>query len=302
MLAFKGIDPALTFKHHANCVESLVIRAPLRGRGSAQSAGLSKELNDHHLGVLIDHIGCSSFFEQLRAWFKRSYHVDHIGLFQLNESSISAIAGISSEGGGLAAERVNRYTTSGLWQFDPSIQHIRQGLKAQGQQHVRVNLNGLSKIFRETLYKGLGDKIVLSGVRKSAAYSLSLFRDDSRDPFERDSIEGLMHLSEHLISVVAKHCEVRKSRADYALQASVEEIYACIQKDDRLTTRELEVCARIIHGMSCIGIALDLKVGEETVKTYKNRAYQKLGIGSQRELLTWYLSLWNPFDPSTGIL
>jgi DNA-binding CsgD family transcriptional regulator len=48
--------------------------------------------------------------------------------------------------------------------------------------------------------------------------------------------------------------------------------------------------------MSHLGIALDLNVGEETVKTYKNRAYQKLGIGSQRELLMWYLSLWNPFD------
>jgi DNA-binding CsgD family transcriptional regulator len=60
-----------------------------------------------------------------------------------------------------------------------------------------------------------------------------------------------------------------------------------------LPRREAEVCARILYGMSSVGIALDLSVSEETVKTYRKRAYQRLNIGSERELLTWYLARWS---------
>ena len=37
--------------------------------------------------------------------------------------------------------------------------------------------------------------------------------------------------------------------------------------------------------------ALDLEVGEETVATYRKRAYQRLGIGSRHELFQLYLAL-----------
>ncbi|MAL00812.1 MAG: hypothetical protein CL536_01480 [Alcaligenaceae bacterium] len=296
MAALRSVDTSSSFTHNVNCVERLALRSPRGRRSSLPSVNRTSDINNQPWGGLIDSIGSGDFFNQLRAWLKLSCQVDHIGLFQLHESSISVIACISPEGSGLATERIGRYTSSGLWRFDPSIHHIRQGLKTQGQQHVRVNLDGLSKVFRETLYRGLGDKVVLSGVRNSGAYSLSLFRDDSQNRFAREDIESLMHLSEPLISAVAKHCELRNCQAHRALRAPIAEIYACIQTEHRLTSRELEVCARIIYGMSHLGIALDLNVGEETVKTYKNRAYQKLGIGSQRELLMWYLSLWNPFD------
>ena len=53
------------------------------------------------------------------------------------------------------------------------------------------------------------------------------------------------------------------------------------------------MCARILYGLSSVGIALDLTVSEETVKTYRKRAYQRLAIGSERELLTWYLAHWS---------
>src|SRR5690606_16731246 len=61
----------------------------------------------------------------------------------------------------------------------------------------------------------------------------------------------------------------------------------------RFPKREVEVCARILHGMSSIGIALDLGVSEETVRTYRKRSYQRLQIASERELLVWYLDLWS---------
>jgi DNA-binding CsgD family transcriptional regulator len=54
----------------------------------------------------------------------------------------------------------------------------------------------------------------------------------------------------------------------------------------------VEVCARIIYGLYAKGIALDLDIGEETVATHRKRAYQKLLIATQRELLLWYIEQW----------
>lgn len=57
-----------------------------------------------------------------------------------------------------------------------------------------------------------------------------------------------------------------------------------VQPFDRLTAREREVCERIVLGYTSVGIGLDLDIGLSSVLTYRKRAYDKLGIGSQNEL------------------
>jgi len=73
---------------------------------------------------------------------------------------------------------------------------------------------------------------------------------------------------------------------------NLEEIEHCLRAMSALPRREAEVSARILYGLSTPGIALDLAVGEESVKTYRKRTYLRLQIGSERELLHWYLRLW----------
>ena len=51
-----------------------------------------------------------------------------------------------------------------------------------------------------------------------------------------------------------------------------------------LTDRELDVCARLLQGMTQEGIAADLGLGLPTVKTYRNRAFARLGIHFRNEL------------------
>jgi DNA-binding NarL/FixJ family response regulator len=59
-----------------------------------------------------------------------------------------------------------------------------------------------------------------------------------------------------------------------------------------LSSREAEVCARIVFGLSVIGIASDLNIEESTVVSYRRRAYDRLGIATYRELLGLYLETW----------
>ena len=56
------------------------------------------------------------------------------------------------------------------------------------------------------------------------------------------------------------------------------------QVDKHLTPRELDVCARLLVGMTQDGIASDLSLSVPTVKTYRNRAFSRLGIHFRNEL------------------
>jgi len=52
-----------------------------------------------------------------------------------------------------------------------------------------------------------------------------------------------------------------------------------------LSRRELEVCTHIARGLSSEGIALELGISVNTVLTYRKRAYARLNISTQNELL-----------------
>ena len=51
-----------------------------------------------------------------------------------------------------------------------------------------------------------------------------------------------------------------------------------------LTTRERQVCARAVLGLSVEATARELGIGKTSVLTYRQRAYQRLGVTSPFEL------------------
>ena len=57
-----------------------------------------------------------------------------------------------------------------------------------------------------------------------------------------------------------------------------------------LPARELDVCVSIVNGVTSEGIALALNVSIDTVFTYRKRAYARLGISSQNELVKLVLN------------
>ena len=57
-----------------------------------------------------------------------------------------------------------------------------------------------------------------------------------------------------------------------------------------LSSREVAVCTRLLMGYSNEAIALDLNVSFHSVRTYRRRAYLKLGVTSQNELFSLVLA------------
>ncbi len=62
-------------------------------------------------------------------------------------------------------------------------------------------------------------------------------------------------------------------------------------KAPTLTRRELDVCVRLLQGWTYDGVAADMGVTVPSVKTYRARAFDRLGIHFRNELFALVLDM-----------
>jgi DNA-binding CsgD family transcriptional regulator len=247
------------------------------------------------LAHLVDCIGNEQFGPALASFLHSLCGAHHFAAFRLGRDDLREVAACCVQPEHTARDRVESYVRQGLWKNDPAMTEAQRCVEGNAPAIIHVDFSdrGYDEL-RPSVYPHVRDRVLLCGRGSSGAFGLSVLRSDPHAPFERDAIERLGRAAELLVAMLAKHADVSQSRPNVA-QALTElsQIELCIAATSDLPRREAEVCARILYGLSSVGIALDLSVSEETVKTYRKRAYQRLAIGSERELLTWYLARWS---------
>lgn len=263
---------------------SMVIQHP--SNGGRPRSGLAE---------LVDGIGTEQFGARLVGLLHDVCGADHCAAFQIGCDSISTLTFNSFDPAQSRMRQVESYVREGLWRKDPALSMARNQLGAASDSLIRVDLNdrGYDDL-RPRIYPQVRDRVVVCGRRDNIDFGLSVVRSDPNPEFMAAAIDQLADLSGTLLSAMAKHVSVLMSRPSVAMALTdLAEIENCFRARSDLPRRELEVCSRILYGLSTIGISLDLGVGEESVKTYRKRAYQRLNIGCERELLHWYLSQWS---------
>lgn len=245
---------------------------------------------------VIDAVGRQSFMPDLLQFLNQICGAEHCTIFRLEDDEVREFGCGSLDGSQTAHRNLSRYLSMGVWRSDPAIQQARE-LRGVGPRHAVIHgdLARFPSAVRSQVYHRMSDRVMVSGGRERADYCLSIVRSERNGRFSDDAIERLSSVADPLQALIAKHAEVLARQPHRAL-ASLEEIEACLLADGQLSVREAQVSARVLYGLSSVGIALDLGIGEETVKTYRSRAYQRLGVGSPRELLVWYLAMWNPSE------
>ncbi|SDV50570.1 helix-turn-helix transcriptional regulator [Chitinasiproducens palmae] len=107
---------------------------------------------------------------------------------------------------------------------------------------------------------------------------LNLYRHHEQGPFSDLEIASFEALGPALVRLIGGHRALREAQRATDSRAVLRGI------EPTLSDREVEVCARLLDGMTHAGIAADLGVKESTVKTYRNRAFDRLGIHFRSEL------------------
>jgi DNA-binding CsgD family transcriptional regulator len=258
---------------------------------------ISTDESRGNLAVVVEGIGTERFGTALADFLRPLSGVDHCTVFELGGDAINVIALSSCDPRHPMTLMVEHFVREEVWRKDPVFSRARTAL-ASTSRLIRLDVNDKNDRayleLRTRIYPHAGDAIVVCGRRDNADFCLSVVRDLPNQPFGPEATEQLSAVADTLISAIAKHVSVLAHRPNvkFAL-TDLSEIEKCMIARSDLRGREVEVCARIVIGLTAAGISLDLGVGEETVKTYRKRAYGRLNIGCERELLHWYVSQWS---------
>lgn len=244
------------------------------------------------LADLVEDIGTEGFGEQLMRLLHHTCGANHFAAFQLDPDAIHPVMFSSMDAPRTVGTQVRRYVNEGWWRKDPAIRQARLRLEDASTDLIRLQLDDVADL-REAIYPRICDAVMVCGRRSGTSYGLSILSARPRPAFGPAALETLHQLAGTLVSAMAKHASFRAPLPDAARALTrLPDIEDCLLATSDLPRRELEVSARILYGMSTSGISLDLGIGEESVKTYRKRAYQRLRIGCERELLHHYLTRW----------
>jgi DNA-binding CsgD family transcriptional regulator len=131
------------------------------------------------------------------------------------------------------------------------------------------------------IFVGLGDDSVLF-------YSLGRHTGESR--FRQREVQAFRRALPVIRAVTLRHFGDRL-RDDPATGTAPEIVDAMIRfGDDLLTVREREIAGMVLKGHSTASIAERTDIAVGTVKIHRKNIYRKLGISSQSELFSMFLS------------
>lgn len=224
---------------------------------------------------IIANIGTLDFSKRLLVALDQIVGADHCACYRLSDYRLTEIASAGQDGAALSSEAQS------------NVHDVKRHLVSAGD---RVRIQVIRPVSGEEAF----ETVLVYARLKEASYCLKLLRATSHEALSDEDRSILEQAARFLLTIISRHSELFEQKSDLTpALASREDIEDCVENMSGLSRREREVCARILHGMSSCVIADDLGIGKESVMTYRKRAYGRLGIASQRELLMWYLDIWN---------
>jgi DNA-binding CsgD family transcriptional regulator len=244
-------------------------RAPSPGThatgGEAALAGLIGSLSSERFA----HEGLAQLNRWLPACWWSVYQLFHDGPPHLHLN-----AAFNGEDGSDDAWQVYRRS---LYRVDETFDAARDHLQAEGRPMVLTHWHAdeMPRRHRAAIYQrhALRERLSLVAPADGGALlALNLYRHAQQPTFGDDEIDAVRRLARPLLAVAEQHIALNaRLRPEAPLLAA-------------LPRREREVCERLLKGWSHDGIAADLGLSPVTVKTYRDRAFERLGIHHRSEL------------------
>jgi DNA-binding CsgD family transcriptional regulator len=124
--------------------------------------------------------------------------------------------------------------------------------------------------------------------RGEEVYRINFYGGSRRARSSGIDADRIMQSADLLMALLMKHDAISLPSADRLSGGLYQNRLQLLEPT--MPLRETEVCSAIVRGMTSEAIALELGITVNTVLTYRKRAYARLGISCQNELLRIVLS------------
>lgn len=239
------------------------------------------------LGEMIDALGTPAYGATCLHTLESMLDVEHWALFRYRTfDSVECIAEASRTRNPVVRSNIDRFVEE-LHHVDPVMIALRKRrpdaacvMNMQIEDiwdvryrrcfevaHVRERLSFVSRYERET-------------------YQVSVFRGTRRHRFSMSEMKRFAPIAGFIVSTALKHEMLLSAASARQKPLNLDGIeWVLVSLAGALSKREREVCSRAAVGMTIEQTAIDLGIGITSVITYRQRAYSKLGISRQIELV-----------------
>jgi DNA-binding CsgD family transcriptional regulator len=232
---------------------------------------------------LVSLLGSTLFPVRLFSELRKLCGCAHfVALTSAGQAPIKVVFALNEGETPVALAAAEKYV-AGYWRHDP----INAILPNLGSADVSARTTphdiGLRE-YRKDCYSApnLIERLSILRSRNHVTTRIYLYRSEDAGQFASREVEAITGASSLLLALVDKHSEMAGDALEET-EAGLRRRVGALAPD--MPRREVDVCVGIVRGQTSEAIALGLKVSINTVLTYRKRAYSRLGISSQNELM-----------------
>jgi len=257
---------------------------PLPATAAAQPAGRRFEA----LAGLVAELGAPGFAQAaLQALHGAGLQPASWSIYQLRPGQPPQLHASASLGVADTTRDCFKVYQQGLYRADRSFDAVRPGQAVLLRMHAD---EAPSSQHRDAIYRRHGMLERLSVVRRGddgALLAVNLYHHAHQGLFADGELAGCAELAPLLLAAVQRHLAL--ARPAPAATDEPPPRQALLARCPALTARELDVCERLLRGWTYDGIAADLGLSVATVKTYRARAFDRLGLHFKSELFAAFV-------------
>lgn len=234
---------------------------------------------------LIEAVGRSTFPPYLFRLVHDAAGCEHVSAFAFDGRQPPRVILAENTGETRLASSVAQKYVARYWRLDPANRILDKTDHLDGSWGLRISASDITdSIYRGHCYTavGLDHRLSISQFRNGQNYRLNVYCRRDR-PFSEGVTHKIFDAADLLMALVRRH-DTERDAAETPMTVSTFQ-QRLRDAAPTLSKRELEVTALIARGLSSHGIALELGVSINTVLTYRKRAYTRLNISTQNELM-----------------
>jgi len=243
-----------------------------------------------HITRLIAVVGTPRFESEFFDIAHSAMNCHHVTAFVANETThsrprvvLAANAGNEPVARPLADKYISQY-----WDLDPANRTVPLCQKGDSLAlRIAPDVDINDELYRRDCYTStqLVERVTLLQRRGDDVYRLNFYAGP-RGRFASAVVDHLMASGDLLMSLVVKNDAITAREA--SLPDTLASRLGLVAPT--MPQREAEVCTAIMLGMTSEAIALKLGISVNTVLTYRKRAYNRLNISCQNELMRLILT------------